>query len=295
MIETTDSPKVGFVGLGIMGAAMAGNIRNAGYPLHVHTRSKSKAADVLATGAIWHDHPGTLSETCDIVITIVGHPAEVESLYLGKEGLVERARSDSVLVDMTTSDPALAVRIAHEGAKFGVDVLDAPVSGGDVGARAGTLSIMAGGSREAFDKVRPVLKAMGQTIEYMGAPGQGQHAKLANQIVIAGTMMGVCEGLGYADAAGLDLQRLMKLIGSGAAGGFLWNNLGPRAAERDYRAGFFVEHFVKDLSIALKAAQDMQLELPSLELAKTLYERLVAQGYGRSGTQSLFALYDSRG
>ena len=282
---------VGFIGLGIMGQHMAGHILDGGYKLHVYNRSRGNAEPLLAKGAVWHDSPGALAPACDVIFSIVGYPADVEQVYLGPEGLIARAKPGSVLIDATTSSPTLATRIATAAAAKGVTALDAPVSGGDVGARNAKLAIMVGGDRAAFERVRPVLDRMGGNIAHMGGPGAGQHTKMANQIAIASTMMGVCECLSYARNAGLDPEAVLKVIGTGAASSFLLNNLGPRMVKGDYAAGFYVHHFIKDLGVALAEAEQMKLKLPGLALAKQLYDRLSAQGHAQDGTQALYRLY----
>ncbi|CAB3781323.1 2-hydroxy-3-oxopropionate reductase [Pararobbsia alpina] len=291
MNESVTRPSVGFIGLGIMGGAMAGRLAAAGFPLHVYNRTRSKAEPLLAAGAKWHDSPATLAAASDIVLTIVGTPADVRGLYLGEEGLIANARPSSTLVDMTTSSPSLARELAALGSQRDLHVLDAPVSGGDIGAREGRLSIMVGGSPEGFARIEPVLRCLGANIVLQGGPGAGQHTKLCNQIVIASTMLGVCEGLTYARNAGLDVRTVLSSIGGGAAGGFLLNNLGPRIANEDFAPGFFVEHFVKDMRIATEEALDIGCELPGLELAFRLYQQLADGGNSRDGTQALFKLY----
>ena len=286
--ETT----VGFIGLGIMGHSMAGHILEAGYPLLVYNRTASKADDLVARGALRTPTPGDVAAASNIVITIVGYPSDVESLYLGDDGLIARASPGSILIDMTTSSPELAERIAAAAAKRGIAALDAPVSGGDVGARAGKLAIMVGGDRAAFDRAMPVFEAMGETIALLGDAGAGQHTKMANQIVIASTMMAVSESLAYAEQAGLDPGAVLDVIGTGAASSFLLNALGPKMAARDYTAGFFVHHFVKDMGIALAEAERMNLALPGLALARRYYESLVDQGFGEDGTQAIYRRYD---
>ena len=285
-------PRVGFIGLGIMGGAMATRLAAAGYPLHIYNRSRAKAESLLVAGAQWHETPASVSANADIVVTIVGTPNDVRALYLGKDGLIEHARPGSVLIDMTTSSPALARELAAHAAQRGIDMLDAPVSGGDVGAREGRLSIMVGGEADVLARVEPMLRCLGTNIVLQGGPGAGQHTKLCNQIVIASTMLGVCEGLAYAKRAGLDPSTVLAAIGSGAAGGFLLNNLGPRMARGDYSAGFFVEHFIKDMGLASDEASEMGCELPGLDLVRGLYRELADAGHTHSGTQALFSLYD---
>lgn len=290
MSETTRL-RIGFIGLGIMGRLMAAHLQRAGHRLALYNRSYGGAEALVAGGATWHDTPAAVAAASEVVITIVGMPTDVEALYLGAGGLVEAAAPGTVLIDMTTSSPALAERIAAAAAARGVHALDAPVSGGDVGARDAALSIMAGGTPEAFALGAPVLRLMGRSVVLQGGPGCGQHTKMSNQIVIASTMLGVCEGLAYARGAGLDPQAVLGSISGGAAGGFLLTHMGPRMLKGDFAAGFFTEHFVKDLRIAVGEAERMGLELPGLALARRLYERLLEDGHGREGTQALFRLY----
>jgi 3-hydroxyisobutyrate dehydrogenase len=281
---------VGFVGLGIMGQSMAGHILSAGHPLAVYNRSRDKADDLLARGAVWCDSPGAVAACSNVVITMVGYPSDVEQVWLGVGGVLSAAR-DALLIDMSTSSPELAQRIAGAAAAGGCRSLDAPVSGGDIGARDAKLSIMVGGASEAFEEARPILQLMGTNIVHQGGPGAGQHTKMCNQVVIASTIMGVCEGLAYGKAAGLDLPTVLQSIGAGAAGGFQLNVLGAKIINGDFAPGFFIEHFVKDLGIALAEAQRMKLELHGLALARKLYMRLVEQGHARRGTQALYKYY----
>jgi 3-hydroxyisobutyrate dehydrogenase len=282
---------VGFIGLGIMGQSMAGHILDGGYQLHVYNRSRAKADNLIARGAVWHDKPGEIAAVCDVVITIVGFPQDVEDIYLAQDGLVAQAKPGTVLIDMTTSSPSLAQRIAAAGAAKGVAVLDAPVSGGDVGARNAKLSIMVGGEAAAVEHVRPVLTRMGENVVRQGEAGAGQHTKMANQITIASNMMAVCESLAYAKHAGLDPRQVLKSIGAGAAASFALNNLGPRMLDGDFAPGFYVRHFIKDMAIALAEAERMGLALPGLAQAKALYDRLAASGHDDEGTQALVRLY----
>lgn len=282
--------RVGFIGLGNMGRSMAGHILAAGHPLNVYNRSSDKANDLLARGASWCSTPAEIAAKSDVIITIVGYPRDVEEVYLGPAGIVANA-NHALLIDMTTSSPELAVRIADAARQQGCRSLDAPVSGGDIGAREAKLSIMVGGEQETFDEALPILQLMGVNVVLQGGPGAGQHTKMCNQIVIASTMMGVCEGLAYAQVAGLDLQNVLKSIGSGAASGFLLTAMGAKMINGDFAPGFYVEHFVKDLGIALAEARRMSLDLPGLALAHKLYQNLAAQGYGRLGTQALIKHY----
>lgn len=282
--------RVGFIGLGNMGRSMAGHILAAGYPLNVYNRSSDKADDLLARGASWCSSPAEIAAKSDVIITIVGYPRDVEEVYLGPAGLVANANR-ALLIDMTTSSPELAVRVAEAAQRRGCHSLDAPVSGGDIGARDAKLSIMVGGEQETFDEALPILQLMGVNVVLQGGPGAGQHTKMCNQIVIASTMMGVCEGLAYAQVAGLDLPNVLKSIGGGAASGFLLTAMGAKIINGDFAPGFYVEHFVKDLGIALAEARRMSLDVPGLALAHKLYQNLAAQGHGRLGTQALIKHY----
>ena len=253
----------------------------------VHSRTKERADSLLDRGAAWAESPAAVAEASDVVCAIVGYPADVHEVFLGPTGAVGVAKSGSVLVDLTTSEPSLAVEIHRAGAERGVQTIDAPVSGGDVGARNGTLSIMVGGEEDAVERVRPLLETFGQTILRQGGPGAGQHTKMVNQILIATGMIGVCEALLYGYRAGLDLDRVLESVASGAAGSWSLTNYGPRMLSGDFAPGFTVDHFVKDMGIALAEAERMQLSLPGLALAKQLYVALQAQGSGRKGTHSL--------
>ncbi|MFP4088398.1 MAG: NAD(P)-dependent oxidoreductase [Desulfobacteraceae bacterium] len=280
--------KLGWIGTGVMGASMAGHLQQGGHELWVYNRTRQKAGPLLDRGAAWCDTPAAVAENAHIVFTIVGHPQDVEAVYLGENGILSaRAQVDTV-VDMTTSQPTLAKTIAEAAESLGINSLDAPVSGGDVGAREATLAIMVGGKRETFDRVLPLFQLMGTTISHMGGPGTGQHTKVCNQILVAGNMIGTCESLLYAVRQGLDLQQVIDIIGKGAAGSWSINNLGPRIAQEDYDPGFFVEHFIKDMGIALAEARAIGLALPGLALVQQLYIAVKAQGHGRSGTQALF-------
>jgi len=282
---------IGFIGTGVMGASMAGHLIAAGYTVRVYTRTKAKAEPLLARGALWCDTPAELSASSDAVISIVGYPSDVERLYLAEEGVIANGKHGAIVIDMTTSSPSLARRIHAAAAARGMHALDAPVSGGDVGAREARLSIMVGGDRETFEAARPLFECMGKNIVLQGGPGAGQHTKMCNQIAIASGMMGVCEALAYAERAGLDPSTVLSSIESGAAGSWSLSNLGPRIIGGNFEPGFYVKHFIKDMKIALDAAEDMKLDLPGLSLARTLYERLSDKGYEEKGTQSLFKYY----
>jgi 3-hydroxyisobutyrate dehydrogenase len=282
---------VGFIGAGVMGRSMAAHLLAAGFRLHIHTRTGSKAAELVTEGAVWADTVAELAPKCNVIITIVGFPEDVEAVYLGTEGLIAGAQAGTVLVDMTTSRPDLAVRINAQAHDAGMQTLDAPVSGGDVGAREARLSIMVGGDREAFDRTLPILELMGANVVYQGPAGSGQHTKMCNQIAIASGMMGVCEAMAYAERSGLDPQTVLKSIESGAAGSWSLSNLAPRMLATNFAPGFYVKHFIKDMKIAIDAARAMELAVPGLELAESLYERLAAEGGENDGTQALYRLY----
>jgi 3-hydroxyisobutyrate dehydrogenase len=284
--------KVGFVGLGVMGKSMAGHILAAGYDLYVYNRTKAKAASLVERGAHWCDSPGALAPQCDVVITMVGFPRDVEEVYFGENGLLQHAKPGAVLIDMTTSSPMLAERIAAAAEERGLRALDAPVSGGDVGAREARLSIMVGGAQETFEAVLPLLQVMGKNIVRQGEAGAGQHTKMCNQIAIASNMIGVCEALAYAKRSGLDPEQVLASIAAGAAGSWSLSNLAPRIIKGDFAPGFYVKHFIKDMGIALESAEAMKLELPGLALAKSLYEKLAAMGEEDSGTQALFKVFE---
>jgi 3-hydroxyisobutyrate dehydrogenase len=279
--------RIGWIGTGIMGAAMAGHLQAAGHDLFVYNRTKEKAAQLMKNGATWCDTPAEVTFNAEVVFTMVGFPSDVEEIYFGGNGILSAAGACRVVVDMTTSQPSLARRVAEAALEQTVASLDAPVSGGDVGAREGTLAIMVGGYQNAYDLVYPLFETMGNTISFMGGPGAGQHTKMCNQILVAGTMIGVCESLLYAAKSGLDEQAVIDVIGKGAARSFLINNLGPRIVKGDYDPGFFVEHFIKDMGIALREAEALGLSLPGLALLHQLYVAVKAQGHGRLGTQAL--------
>ena len=283
----TARPAVGWVGAGVMGAAMCGHVLDAGYPVTVTTRTKAKADGLLDRGAVWADTPAEAAAASDVSFAIVGFPEDVREVFLGGEGLLAGASPGDLVVDMTTSEPALAAEIAERAAAMGVSAVDAPVSGGDVGARNGTLSIMIGGEEEAVERARPVFGTMGKTIVRQGGPGAGQHTKAVNQILIAACIVGLSEALLYGQRAGLDLEAVMESVSGGAAGSWSLSNYGPRMLGGDFEPGFFVDHFVKDMGIALREAAAMHIPAPGLALAHELYVSLQAQGLGRKGTQSL--------
>lgn len=280
---------IGWIGTGVMGASMAGHLQQAGHALTVHNRTKEKAEALLAGGARWAESPAAAAAEAEVVFMIVGYPADVEAVALGTDGILSAAQPGTVLADCTTSSPALAQKIAAAGAEKDVAVLDAPVSGGDVGARNAALSIMVGGDAGAFEKVKPLLERMGKTVVRQGGPGAGQHTKMVNQTLIASGMIGVCEALLYAERSGLDPLTVLKSVGGGAAASWSLSNLWPRMIDDDFEPGFFVEHFIKDMGIALDEARRMNLKLPGLELAFELYQKTQELGYGRKGTQALLS------
>ncbi len=270
-----------------MGASMCEHLLRAKFPLTVHTRTKAKADGLLQQGAQWVDVIADILAEADVVCTMVGFPDDVRQIYCGKNGLLAQARPGQMFVDFTTSDPSLAVEIAECAQERKAIALDAPVSGGDVGAKQGTLSIMVGGDVSAFEALEPFFRTLGKVLVHQGSAGCGQHAKLCNQITIAGTMVGVCEALLYAYHAGLDGQKLLESIRQGAAGCWTLDHLAPKILQQDFSPGFFVEHFIKDMGLALTAANRMGLLLPGLSVVHKLYHAVQAHGHGRSGTQAL--------
>ena len=282
--------RIGFIGLGVMGASMASLLLGGGYELTVFNRTKEKAELLLAKGAKWAETPAEVAASSEVVITIVGYPKDVEDVYLGPNGILETKKGGYV-VDMTTSSPILAKRIFKEAKAKGIAALDAPVSGGDIGARNGQLVIMVGGDREAFNELKPVFELMGRTIRYFGAAGAGQYTKMVNQIAIASGMVGVAEAVAFAKKAGLDVTEVIETISGGAAASWTLSNLAPRMVRGDTAPGFFIKHIIKDMKIALECAEEMHLELPGLALAKHLYDGLAARGMEDCGTQTLVQWY----
>jgi 3-hydroxyisobutyrate dehydrogenase len=285
---TPENTLVGFIGTGVMGKSMAGNLLKAGYPLVVFSRTKGKATDLIEKGAMWAESPKEVADRASVIFTIVGYPTDVEEIYLGENGLVQNGKAGSYFIDMTTSAPSLAVKISEEAKKRGIQTIDAPVSGGDIGAKEATLSIMVGGEKEAFDAIHPLLEQLGTNIVYQGKPGAGQHTKMSNQIAIASNMIGVCEAIIYAEKAGLDPESVLKSISTGAAGSWSLSNLVPRMLNGNFEPGFYIKHFIKDMKIALDEAERMGMEVPGLSLAKSLYDHLVEMGEENSGTQALY-------
>jgi 3-hydroxyisobutyrate dehydrogenase len=279
--------RIGWIGAGVMGGQMCGHLISAGYDVSVFTRTRRSAERLLAAGATWRGSPADVAASSDVIITMVGYPEDVREVVLGQEGALASARPGSLLIDMTTSEPSLAVEICNAAGERGMGSLDAPVSGGDVGARDAKLVIMVGGAEAAFQRALPIMQHLGRLVVRQGGPGTGQHTKMVNQIIIASGMVGICEALLYGHKAGLDLGTVLDTIGGGAAGSWSLANYAPRILRGDYEPGFKVDHFVKDLGIALAEARRMRLALPGLALAEQLYIALSAQNCGQKGTQSL--------
>ncbi len=284
---STEKTRIGWIGAGVMGASMCMHLVKAGYRTTVYTRTRKKAEGLIKAGAVWAKSPKDAASKSDVVFTIVGFPHDVKEVYFGKDGIFGGLRKGSILVDMTTTEPLLAEEIYAAAKKAGASAVDAPVSGGDIGARDGKLSIMAGGDKKTFDAVKPLLGLMGKNIMYQGGAGSGQHAKMCNQIMAASLMIGMCETLLYAHKSGLDPETMLKSVSRGAAACWMLDNLAPRVLKRDFSPGFYVEHFIKDMGIALKEADRMNLVLPGLSLVRQLYVAARAQGHGRKGTQAL--------
>ncbi|MCM3667573.1 NAD(P)-dependent oxidoreductase [Mesobacillus maritimus] len=285
---TKEKTVIGFIGTGVMGKSMAGHLLKAGYPLYVYTRTKQKAQDLLDQGARWADTPKEIAEKANVIITIVGYPSDVEEIYLGKDGLISNGNENTYLIDMTTSTPSLAVKIAQEAKLKGMHAIDAPVSGGDIGAREARLAIMVGGEEKAFIEIEPILEKMGSNIVLQGKAGAGQHTKMCNQIAIASNMIGVTEAIVYAEKAGLDPEKVLQTITTGAAGSWSLSNLTPRVIKGDFEPGFMIKHFIKDMGIALEEAEKMGIAMPGLSLAQSLYKQLAEQGLSDKGTQALY-------
>ena len=285
--------RIGFIGVGVMGNGMVKNLLRHGYEVSAYTRTRAKALEALEAGAEWRESAADCVRDADAVITMVGFPPDVEEVYFGEKGILANARPGTLVIDMTTTSPRLAQRIYTEAADRGLSALDAPVSGGDTGARAGTLAIMVGGDREAFERAVPIFEAMGKSIRYMGVAGSGQHTKMANQIAIAGTLAGVCEAIAYARAAGLDVDEVISTISGGAASSWQLANNGPKSAHGDFAPGFFIKHFIKDMTLADGEARARDLPMPVLEKVLAMFRALEAQGYGDEGTQALIRAYRS--
>jgi len=279
--------RLGWIGTGVMGRSMCANLMSAGFSMTIYTRTEEKAKDLIAKGAQWVKTPKDVAEQSDITFTMVGYPYDVREVNLGAHGTLAGSKKGSLIVDMTTSEPSLAIEIYEAAKAKGVGSVDAPVSGGDIGAKNGTLSIMIGGDAADVDAANPCFEAMGKTIKHQGPAGAGQHTKMVNQILIGPTMIAVCEAMLYAYQSGLDPLKVIESVGSGGAASWAINNLGPRIVKRDFEPGFYVEHFIKDMGIALAEAKKMRISLPGLALAEQLYLAVQAQGYERKGTQAL--------
>ena len=288
MMFTPENTVIGFIGIGVMGKSMASHLLSAGFPMIVYNRSKEKAEELLQKGAIWVSTPKEVAQQANVIFTIVGYPKDVEEVYLGKQGIITNGKSNTYVIDMTTSTPTLAVKIFEEAKSKGIHAIDAPISGGDIGAKEAKLSIMVGGEKEVFLKLEPLFNILGTNVVYQGAAGAGQHTKMCNQITIASNMIGVCEAIIYAENAGLDPKNVLASITSGAAGSWSLSNLAPKMIEGNFEPGFYIKHFIKDMKIALEEAGAMGMETPGLSLAKRLYEQLAENGEENSGTHALY-------
>ena len=292
-ICSPEKTTLGFIGTGVMGAPMANHLLKAGYQLYVHNRTASRAQALVDAGATYCETPGEVAAKCDVTFAIVGFPPDVKSVFLGDFGIIASSKPGSIIVDMTTSKPDLAVQIAAAAAAKNVIALDAPVSGGDIGARSGALSIMVGGAKDAFDTILPLFDLMGGNVVYQGLAGSGQHTKMANQIAIASTMMAMCESLTYAKHAGLDPETVLESISKGAAGSWTLTNLAPRVLNDDYAPGFYVKHFIKDMQIAIDCSVAMGIPTPGLITAKALFDKIANEGFEDKGTQVVIKAYGS--
>lgn len=291
MMAKNDDMIVGFIGIGVMGKSMVANLLNGDLQTHIYARTKAKGQELVDKGAVWQDSPAALAAAANIIITMIGAPRDVEEIYLDENGILAHAEKGSIVIDMTTSSPQLAQRIYQEARESGISALDAPVSGGDIGAQQGTLSIMVGGDKEIFDRVLPIFEILGKNIVYQGMAGSGQHCKMSNQIAVASTLVGVCEALRYAEKAGLSPTTVLESIEAGAAGSWALTNLAPRMIAGNFEPGFYVKHFIKDMNIALDSSADIGLDAPGLKLAKKLYDELAADGGENFGTHALYKQY----
>lgn len=285
---------IGFIGTGVMGKSMVGHLLHAGWRVHLFTRTKEKAQSLIEKGAHWEENVAALAKTANIIITMIGTPVDVEQVYLAENGILENARKGTYIIDMTTSKPSLAVEIFKRAKKKELYALDAPVSGGDIGAKSATLTIMVGGEREPFERMRSLFNTLGENIILQGGPGAGQHTKMVNQISIAPAMIGIAEALIYAEKAGLNPATVLKSISKGAAGSWSLDNYAPRMIVGDLAPGFAIKHFIKDMQIALEAAEEMKLTTPGLSLAYEMYEALVNRGNGESGIHALINYYKDK-
>lgn len=292
MMQLPENTVIGFIGIGVMGNSMASHLINAGYRLVVYTRTQSKAEELIAKGAEWAATPKEVAEKANVIITMVGYPSDVKEVYLGENGIITNGQKNTYVIDMTTSTPTLAKEIYEEAKKHGMFALDAPVSGGDIGAKEAKLSIMVGGDEADFRTIEPIFQHLGTNIVYQGSAGSGQHTKMCNQIAIASNMIGVCEAVVYAEKAGLDPETVLKSISSGAAGSWSLSNLAPRMISDNFAPGFYIKHFIKDMNIALEEAKAMGMETPGLALAREMYAKLAEAGEENSGTQALYKYWN---
>ncbi len=286
--------KIGFIGVGVMGKSMVRNLVKNGFDVSIYTRTKNKVLDLIEEGITWCDDVKSCAKNKDVVITIVGYPKDVEEVYFGKDGIIENAKEGTYFIDMTTTSPKLSIRIYNEAKKRNIFALDAPVSGGDIGAKNATLSIMIGGDREAFEECIDIFKTLGTNIIYEGKAGSGQHTKMANQIALGGAIAGVCEAITYSKKVGLDVEKMLNSISKGAAGSWQMNNMAPRMLKGDFDPGFFIKHYIKDMKIADDEAKGANLELDILESVLKMYEKLQDEGMGDLGTQALIKYYDNK-
>ena len=284
--------KLGFIGTGVMGNSLVKHLLDHKHEVSIYTRTAKKAENLVEAGAVLLASPQEVAEKSEVIFTMVGYPSDVEQVYFGEQGLLKNAKAGTVLVDMTTSQPLLAQRIFEAAAENGLHALDAPVSGGDIGAKNGVLSIMVGGEKDVFKQISPILDLFGENIVFQGPTGSGQHTKMCNQITIANNMVGVCESLIYAKKAGLDPERVLRSISTGAAGSWSLANLAPKMINEDFRPGFYIKHFIKDMKIAAEEAENWGLKLPGLRQSLEMYEELAAQGYQDKGTQALIKHYE---
>ncbi|ANU13707.1 2-hydroxy-3-oxopropionate reductase [Planococcus halocryophilus Or1] len=285
--------KLGFIGTGVMGNSLVKHLLDNQHEVSIYTRTAEKAKNLVEAGAVLVESPQQVAETSEVIFTMVGYPSDVEQVYFGEQGLLENAKKGTILVDMTTSQPQLAQRIFEAAAEKGLHALDAPVSGGDIGAKNGVLSIMIGGEKEVYKEILPILNLFGENIVFQGPAGSGQHTKMCNQINIASNMIGVCESIIYAEKAGLDPERVLRSISSGAAGSWSLSNLAPKMINEDFRPGFYIKHFIKDMKIAAQEAENWGLDLPGLRMSLSMYENIAAQGNEENGTQALIEHYKS--
>ncbi|MFQ9923531.1 MAG: NAD(P)-dependent oxidoreductase [Beduini sp.] len=284
--------KIAFIGVGVMGKSMVRNLMKKGYEVSIYTRTKSKVEDVIQEGAVWHDNVAGCVKDQDIIMSMVGYPSDVEEIYFAENGILAHAKTGAVVIDFTTSSPALAQKIYKAAKEKGISALDAPVSGGDVGAQKGTLSIMVGGDEATYQQVLPILLVLGTTLNYTGTAGNGQHTKMANQIALGGAIAGVCEAMTYAEANGLNIQNMLDCISSGAAGSWQMSNMAPRIQKEDFAPGFFIKHYIKDLKIAKEEAGLAHINLQIMEAVLSMYQTLQDEGLGDLGTQALIKYYE---